>query len=145
MALLADLYIICCLSIVDWRNPDEDEAEPKRKMCKEKTQNHFHGKLLDSVVVREDLPSAYEVELLSGPKADKTVVLNKFKEPNGVIMKNKSRGTQYYCLLGSELAKYKLLYYERCDACASKICIPEGPSIKYVTLQGGRGRGSEKV
>ena len=76
--------------------------------------------MLESVVDKEDLPSVYEVVVSSGPMADKATVLNKIKELNGVIMKNKSRGTQYYCLLGNELAKYKLLYYERCGACASK-------------------------
>ena len=49
------------------RLQDEDEAEPKRKMCEEKAQNHFYEKLLKSVVDKKDLPSAYEVVVPSGP------------------------------------------------------------------------------
>ena len=59
----------------------------KEKKCKEKAQSLFYEQLLESIVVEEDLPSAYEVVVSSGPRADKATVLNKIKELNGVIMK----------------------------------------------------------
>ena len=63
---------------------------------------------------QSDLNAKYIIVEESPDKCSAAIVLKKIQELISAIKDHKSKGMQYYCQLGTELAKYKRLNFTLC-------------------------------
>ena len=87
-----------------------------KKLKGDKEKEVFYNNLVKSINKEEDMLVQY-CRVVESDELSNAVVEKKIKEISDIIKEYKRMGVFYYCQLGNELAKYKSLYYKRCDEC----------------------------